>query len=256
MKLYEGFAENSECKTVPPMNLCQTAEHAIAAYGGRSLWESASSIEADVCATGLAFILKWRPFFHHSRIVMEVHNPVSRLSPIGNTTGLAGVLDHADVRLEDERGRIVSERRNARECFTPGRRLFWWDDLDMAYFANYASWNYFTLPALLMREDIAWSELKPGLMQARFPETIPTHNRLQQFRFSPESGRLIQHDYTAEIISPLATAANVVLEHATNSDGLVYPSERRVTPRSPDGTPLPFPVLIHLKVHDFRLKRA
>jgi hypothetical protein len=164
-----------------------------------------------------------------------------------------GVLDGPDVWLENAEGQVIAERRNAREYFKIGRRLFWWDDLDMTYFANYASWNYFTLPALLMREDIDWRELEPGLLEARFPDEIPTHGRVQRFRFDLETGRLIQHDYTAQIISPLAAASNVVLQHAKNSEGVLYPSVRRVTPKGPKGRPLSGPVLIHLDIHNYRV---
>lgn len=235
------------------MGLTETAEKAIAAYGGAGLWRSVSTLHAEVSARGLAFILKRRPFFSHVRIVESVHKPFSSLTPIGRTSGVAGILDHHDVRLEDETGRVISERRNARDFFRIGRRLLWWDDLDMSYFANYASWNYFTLPALLLRDDIDWTELEPGLLEARFPDGIPTHSRVQRFRFERQTGLLIQHDYTAEIISPLARASNVVLQHSRNSAGLLYPSVRRVTPRGPKGRALAGPVLIRLDIHDYRL---
>jgi hypothetical protein len=235
------------------MSLSETAEKAIAAYGGRALWQNAQSVEAEVTASGLAFTLKRRPFFKRVAFVMDVHRPFSRLTPIGRDHGITGVLDGHDVRLENEQGVVIDERRGARDYFGINRRLFFWDDLDMSYFANYATWNYFTLPALLMRQEIDWKELEPGLLEARFPEEIPTHSRMQRFRFDRQTGRLIQHDYTADIISPLATAANVVLQHAVNRTGLVYPSERRVTPRSPKGNPLSRPVLIHIDVHDFRI---
>jgi diadenosine tetraphosphatase ApaH/serine/threonine PP2A family protein phosphatase len=235
------------------MKLSETAERAIAAYGGCELWQAAGSVETEVSATGLAFVLKRRPYFRHSKMTMDAHLPVCRFTPIGNRTGISGVLDGGDVRLENERGQVISERRNARDYFKVGRRLFYWDDLDMSYFANYASWNYFTLPALLMRDDIAWRETGPGVLQARFPDHIPTHSRVQQFRFDLGTGLLIQHDYTADIISPLARASNVVVKHSTNVNGLVYPSERVVTPRSPKGNPLPGPVLIHLVLHDYRV---
>jgi hypothetical protein len=123
----------------------------------------------------------------------------------------------------------------------------------MSYFANYAFWNYFTLPALLMREEINWTEIEPGWLEATFPDAIPTHNTVQRFRFDLETGLLIQHDYTADIISKLATAANVVLEHKQGS-GFIYPSRRLVTPRSPSGKPLPGPTLIAITVHDFHIK--
>ncbi len=234
------------------MNLSKTAEKAIAAYGGSALWQTAKYVEAEISAFGLAFTLKRRPFFQHAKMILNLHRPFSRLTPIGSNPDITGVLDGDDVRLENEHGKIVSERHNAREYFTWGRRLFYWDDMDMAYFANYASWNYFSLPVLLMRDDISWKELEPGRLEARFPEWIPTHCRIQQFRFDRQTGLLIQHDYTADIISRFAFAANVVLGHAKNN-GAVYTSKRRVTPRGPRGNPFKGPVLIHLEVHDFRV---
>ncbi len=235
------------------MNLTETAEKAITAYGGRVLWQNAKTLEVEISASGLAFTLKRRPFFQHAKMVLDVHQPFSSLTPIGLDSGITGVLDGPNVRLENKQGQLISERRNARDYFKIGRRLFYWDDLDMSYFANYASWNYFTLPALLMREDIVWRELEPGRLEARFPDAIPTHSRVQQFRFDLQTGLLIQHDYTAQIISPLAAASNVVLQHATNSAGLVYPSIRRVTPKGPKGRALGGPVLIYLEIHDYRL---
>ncbi len=235
------------------MNLTETAEKAVAAYGGRTIWQNAQTLETEISASGLAFTLKRRPVFLHAKMVLDIHRPFSALTPIGRSQGITGILDGLDVRLENENAQVISRRSNARDYFKAGRRLFYWDDLDMSYFANYASWNYFTLPALLMRTDIDWTELEPGWLEARFPDTIPTHSKVQRFRFDRETGRLIQHDYTADIISPLASASNVVLEHAQNSSGLVYPSIRRVTPKGPKGKPLGGPVLIHLDIHDFRL---
>jgi len=237
------------------MKLSETAEKAVAAYGGIELWRNALSVETVVSADGLAFILKRRSFFHHSKMTMDAHRPCCRFTPIGRDPAITGVLDGGDVRLEDTQGRLIEERRNARSYFKAGRRLFCWDDLDMSWFANYASWNYFTLPTLLLREDIDWSEPEPGRLSAVFPSHIPTHSRVQQFRFDRKTGLLIQHDYTADIISPLATAANVVHRHSENGDGLVYPSERVVTPRSFRGNPLRKPVLIHLYLHDYRVIR-
>jgi hypothetical protein len=235
------------------MSISNTAEKAIEAYGGRELWQKSERLEVEVSGKGLAFVLKRRPYFNRVKIIESVHRPYSRLTPIGNEPAITGVLDGHDVRLEDNAGKVVAERKEARGYFRAGRRLFWWDDLDMSYFANYASWNYFTLPALLMREDIAWKELEPGLLEAHFPQGIPTHSRVQRFRFDRCSGLLLQHDYTADIISPLARASNVIINHTRNSEGIFYPSERRVTPRGPGGKPLAGPVLIHLDIHDYRL---
>ena len=197
-------------------NLSSTAEKAINAYGGISVWQTATYIEAEVSAKGLVFSLKGRPFCNHARIISDVHRPFSRIMPIGNDVSIAGVLDGHDVRLEDLQGERLSERFDARQYFSSVRKIIRWDDLDMAYFANYAFWNYFTLPALLMRKDIKWEEIAPGVLDGEFPESIPTHCTRQRFIFDRKTGRLVQHNYTADIISRFAKAANVILAHSQN----------------------------------------
>jgi hypothetical protein len=235
------------------MYLSETAEKVITAYGGVARWKQAKKIEAEVSVTGLAFVLKQRSFFSRARIIQHIHQPFSRLTPIGRKPGISGILDGNDVRLEDEHHEMISERKDPRDYFKLNRRIFYWDDLDMAYFANYAFWNYFTLPSLLMRDDIIWKETRLGQLEARFPKEIPTHCRNQHFRFDPQTGLLIQHNYTADIISRFASAANVVLKHAKNSQGMIYTASRRVTPMGMNGTGLKYPVLIQIEVDDFQL---
>jgi len=232
--------------------LSETAEKALAYYGGAELWKNSKYIEAIVSVTGLAFTLKRRPFFDHASLVMEIAKPFSKLTPIGRDKHITGVLDGDRVRLEDSAGKIIAQRENARSYFPFGRRLFYWDDLDMAYFANYAFWNYFTFPNLLMNESIAWTEKAKGILQARFPDSIPTHNQIQTFLIDMPSGRLSRHNYTADIISKLATVANVPTAHA-EIDGLKYVSSRLVTPCKKDGSPLKRPVMIDIKLHSLRL---
>ena len=183
---------------------------------------------------------------------MDISRPFCRITPIGRNREISGVLNGFDVHLETANSEVIRERKNARQYFPGGRRFFYWDDLDMAYFANYAMWNYLTLPALLMRKDIIWYEVEVGLLEAIFPKEIPTHNQKQRFRFDQETGLLLQHDYTAEVIGSLAKAAHVVLEHS-ESDGLKFTSHRRVTPRSAKGKPSRGPTLIEITIHDYHL---
>lgn len=235
------------------MKLSATAEKAIQAYGGSALWKKARTIEAIITANGLAFTLKRRPAFDRAKFTTEVHRPFARMTPIGARADVTGVLDGPDVRLENSGGVMLEERKNARSYFPFGRRLFSWDDLDMAYFANYATWNYLTLPALLMNDQIQWSEKRPGFLEAVFPDAIPTHNRVQTFQFDLESGRLIQHNYAPAIISKFANAANVVGEHS-QGDGALYTSHRIVTPQGFAGKPMRGPVLIDLTIHEFHIR--
>lgn len=229
-----------------------TLQKAIQAYGGADRWSAARTIEAEFSVQGLAFTLKRRRPFQRARLQMDVSRPHSRIMPIGEADGVGGILEGVDVRLEDSQGNTLKQRKDARSHFFHIRQQLYWDDLDMAYFANYAMWNYLALPALLMREDIVWDELEVGLLKASFPASLPTHCRTQYFRFDRDSGLLLQHDYTAEIISRFARAAHVVLAHAEH-DGMTFTSHRRVTPRGPAGKPLKWPTLIDIRVHRFQL---
>jgi hypothetical protein len=157
----------------------------------------------------------------------------------GNTAFLEG----HDVRIEDSSGTVIASRYNARRFFPYGRRALWWDRLDQAYFASYALWNYLTFPALLLWEDIVWTEIADGKLQAWFPSQLPTHCDEQHFHFDERTGLLQQHHYTAEVIGEWARACNVVLEHG-DVDGIPYASHRRITPRKPNGEPRSGPLLV------------
>jgi hypothetical protein len=174
------------------------------------------------------------------------------LTPIGKNKNIMGVLEGFDVRLEKENGEVVSTRTNAWQYFPYGRRLLYWDDLDMSFFANYAFWNYFTMPRLLMNPNVEWSEKTPGCLQAVFPDSLPTHCPVQEYFFEIDTGRLMQHNYTASVVSGLATAAHVVTEHDKH-DGLIFPSRRIITPRTKRGAAMKKPVLVDIRVHSFKL---
>ena len=232
--------------------LSPSAQKAIDYYGGAQLWQRSKYVEAVVSVTGLAFVLKRRPFFDRVKIVMEIGRPFSRLTPIGKDKNITGVFETNKVWLEDADGRVLMERQDPKKYFPYGRRLLYWDDLDMAYFANYAFWNYLTFPHLLMNEQINWTDKGQGLLEATFPEIIPTHSRIQEFQVDPSSGMLIQHNYTADVISSLAKVANRVVAHA-EENGLRYPSRRVVTPRLSKGRVLKGPVMIDIKIHSYRL---
>jgi hypothetical protein len=231
--------------------LSNTALKAIGFYRGKSVWLNAKTIEAEVSTTGLAFTLKRRPVFEHVKIVMEIGKPFVKLTPIGRDKNITGVLNGNDVHLEDEKGKVIAERKNARNYFPYGRRLFYWDDLDMTYFANYAFWNYFTFPNLLMNSTIKWNEKEEGFLEAIFPDSTPTHSKFQEFKIDMSTGKLLQHNYTVDVFGSWANVANVVNEHQ-EENGIKYPSRRIVTPRLKDNI-LKSPVMIDITVHSFKL---
>jgi len=235
------------------MKIEDTRLKAIEAYGGENFWRQAKYIEANIDAKGLAFILKQRPALNEANILLDIHRPYSETTPIGNNKDVTGVLDGHHTYLKDDTGNILKERKNARQAFSHYRRLLWWDDLDMSYFGNYAIWNYLTLPTLLLRNDIKWLQTQPGVLLATFPETIPTHSRIQEFHFDLTTGLLKLHKYTPDIISRVAKAANRVIEHRRSSEGIIYASERVVTPQSFTGQALEFPKIIELSIRNFKV---
>jgi hypothetical protein len=232
-------------------NVPQTIRKALEAYRVIENWTGAARIEAVVSTSGLLFLMKGHRPFRRISVSLDIAFPRVRFQPV-DSSGFVAVLDGGTARIETEGGHLIAERPEARRYFRGFRRQFYWDRLDHAYFSGYALWNYLTFPALLLREDIAWRETSSGVMEARFPDTLPTHCPVQQFIFDPGTGLLRQHDYTAEVIGSWARAANVVLAHRDWA-GIPYPAHRRVTPLRPDGRPRPFPTLVDITVHEWRL---
>jgi len=233
------------------MALSATARRALDAYGGADRWRAASRVRLVLSAHGLAFRLKWQPPLSRVRQVLEIREPRVRCEGI-DRAGHVGVLDGHDVRLETPDGAPVAARPGARAFFGPGRRWFYWDSLDQAYFACYAAWNYFTLPALLLRDDVSWTEVEAGVLEGRFPPALPTHCALQRFTFSTASGLLLRHDYAPDIISPLARASRIVVAHGSH-DGVPFPRLMRITPRAA-GAVLPGPLLVSVEAHAFEME--
>jgi hypothetical protein len=229
------------------------ARRMLDAYGGEERWRSAQAVEARLTIGGLLFRWKRRREgrWPMVQIRCEIAEPRTRFDPI-DRSGLVAVLDGHSVRVETHHGRVLERREDGRP--NPyGRNLLTWDTLDIGYFFGYTMWNYLTLPALLLRDDVEWREASDDTLEARFAPHLPTHSPVQQFHVEPATGRLRQHDYTAEPFGKWAKAAHMIAEHR-DFDGLTAPSKRRVKPKDPiKGGPLPFPLLIWADVHEYRL---
>lgn len=229
--------------------LSNTAKDALSIYGGVELWRRNFSIDALISAKGLAFTLKGRPTYYYSWVHLHTSMPYCRLHQIGPKYNRTAILEYNTIRIEDDHGHIIGRDNNPTKRFGKLKKAFWWDGLDMAYFACYAFWNYFTLPALILNEDIEWTEIHPGMLEAVFPTHIPTHSAKQLFIFDQKTKLLKQHNYTADVISKHAKAANSILKH-TEHCNVQVPTKRIVTPQRSDGSASSWPVLIDIDVHD------
>jgi hypothetical protein len=186
--------------------------------------------------------------------------PHTVLSPYPKP-GQRGVFDRGAARIETEEGEVLSERANPRAEIRSLRRNFWWDNLDLLYFAGYALWNYmsapfmFTRPGFELTEREAWEENGERWrgVHVVFPDDIPTHSREQDFYFD-EKGLLRRLDYTAEVFGSWAKAAHYCWDHEEFS-GLIVPTRRKAVPRRRNGKPVMGVSILSLRFGEIELQR-
>ena len=170
--------------------------------------------------------------------------------------GQRGVLDHNSVRIESDSGDVLAERADPRAAIRRLRRNFWWDDLDLLYFAAYALWGYMSAPFIFRRPGFELEEVEPWRedgevwhgFQVRFPEDVPAHSREQRY-YLDQRGLIRRNDYTAEVFGSWAKATHYCWDHKEFS-GLVVPTRRKAMPRRRDGRPRRAVALVLLAIDD------
>jgi len=227
------------------------------AHGGLDYWRSLSSLDVELSAWGFLFTAKRVAPQRHARLTIDTRQPrvVLHDYPVA---GHRAVLDGGRrVEILDGAGAVLDARSNPREAFSHGRLLHW-DAIDFAYFCGYAMWNYLTLPFLLSNPAVTVTAPEPHRagthLQVTYPDDIPTHSRTQELYFD-ESGRLVRHDYTAEVVGSWARAGHLCRDYRRFGE-LWLPTTRRVYPRGPFGRPLPLPTLVAIDIHHVEPRAA
>ena len=221
------------------------------AHGGLDHWRSLSSLDVEMSAWGFLFTVKRITPQRHARLTISTREPHVVLHDYPADGQSAVLHGAARVEITDAGGAVVEARDNPRQAFRNGRLLHW-DAIDFAYFSGYAMWNYMNLPFLLAYPGVTVTEADPRTpgtrLQVRYPDTIPTHSPTQELYFD-DSGRLLRHDYTAEVVGSWAKAAHLCSDYR-QFGGLWVPTNRRVYPRGPGNRPLPLPTLVAVDIHD------
>ncbi|MHB2015611.1 MAG: hypothetical protein ACYCW6_01555 [Candidatus Xenobia bacterium] len=218
----------------------------LAAYGGEARWRQARRIEAAVSARGYALTERNLAAFQKMQVGVELSRP--RVSMRAQEMGdVVGVMDGARVELRTASGTVSSERRDR-----ASDRPFGDDPLDQVWFWGMLLWTALALPALLLRRDVAWHEVEPGVADATFPRSLPPHCRHQRFYFSPQTSLVHRHDFTTAAFPETPDVADAVTAHGL-SDGLPYPAARILQPRHADGSLAPMPVLLRINVEAWKL---
>ena len=232
-------------------------QEAVEAHGGLAYWNGLEGLEAEISARGFLFTAKRRPVLNRVRMWAHAREPQFTFFDFPNPGQRAELLGTREVRILDDRGRIIDRRGNPRAVFHGLRQFFVWDDLDFTYFGGYATWNYLTTPFLLLEKGFILKALDPlpgavvklTRIEAIFPDHIPTHSKKQIFYFDDQ--RLLRRlDYTAEIVGGWAHAAHLCEDYQT-FDGIKASTRRQVLPLLFGNKPLPRPRLVELEVQDY-----
>lgn len=232
-------------------------DRVVAAHGGPDAWRRVERIDLALDCGGLAFASHGQgSALRHLRASVHPHQPRVELAGYGGP-GRSGLWVPDRVVIRDETGNAVADRDFPRRSFARPSRLLRWDDLDMLYFAGYALWNYLSFPFLLAGPGVAVAEAPPligtggGRLVADFADGFPTHSRRQVFHVDAQ-GQLLRHDYTADVIGRLATAANACLASTPVGEFRFY-TRRRVVPRFGENFLLPGPTLVWIEIDDVQV---
>jgi hypothetical protein len=224
---------------------------AIAAHGGAERWAQIGTLHAHLRSGGAAYAMRLRRAPLDLRLRIDTREPRTAIEDYPRP-GLRGVFTPERVWIEDaSSGSVLDERDDPRHAFRAvSKRAVRWDDLDLLYFAGYASWNYLTAPFLLAWPGVELTERADNRLDVVFPADIPTHSREQLFYFD-DDGLLRRLDYTAEVFGRWARAVQTCEGHR-EFGGIVAPTRIRIVPRGPGDRPLPGPTLIWIELLDLR----
>lgn len=220
-------------------------EEACAKHGGWDRYDCLNEVSAELIALGgplPAMKGLGRTFVPPAVVLVKPHEQRTVFVD-WPAKGDEGSFDRGDVRITRQSGEsTISDAHRAR---MPRSR---WSPLDALYFFGYALANYFALPFLLASTRlVGWGRRS---VVVEFPPGLDTHSRRQAFYFDG-AGWLARHDYTADVVSALATGSHYSSSYV-DADGLWFATERRVVGRL-GAVPTPLPVL-HASIRRFSVR--
>ena len=226
---------------------------AIDGHGGARRWEQIERFRAAASITGAIWTLKGQHGLLDGVVLAgETRDQRLIISPFGRP-GQYATWEPYRQTIETTDGVLVTERRDPAAAFAGTTRFSSWDELQAAYFAGEANWNYFVAPFILARPDFvaeetgSWHEdgqVWRSLL-VTYPDTIVAHTRQQTYHFD-EAGLLHRLDYAVDILGG-GPAVNYPSEYR-RFDGIMVPTRRRVYVRNPDGSPVRDSVSIAIEI--------
>jgi hypothetical protein len=118
---------------------------------------------------------------------------------------------------------------NHRQTFTGLAKYRCWSPMDALYFFGYSICHYHALPFTLPQAHfVRVLRIRGKLVgvEVHFPPDVHTHCQRQRIYFG-EDGRIVRHDYVADVIGSWARGAHY-WEDYTRCEGLLIACRRRV----------------------------
>jgi hypothetical protein len=234
------------------------AQLAIDAHGGLDRWKEYRTLSAKLVNGGALWPLKGQAgVLDDSTVTVGLTDQSASHRPFGGSDRKSR-FGPSQVAIETDDGVVIEELNEPRDSFAGHAVETPWTRLQLAYFAGYAMWTYLNLPFVLTWPDVRSEELPQWeeegerwrRLKVTFPDTIVTHSREQTLYFD-QQGLLKRHDYDVEI-SGGSAAAHYTGEYQAFS-GLMFPTRRRVFPRTPDGKSVPELLLVSIDLSNIVL---
>lgn len=217
-------------------------------YGGFEAWRALRRIR--LVSDRLSGMIPWlkgsgQRFSFPPVLEIEPHQRRARFLNFPDEEHV-GLFENGAVRLERRDGEVVAEAGSPRQAFQRRDLPRRWSPLDALYFFGYALTHYHALPftlheARLLRTREAGSRGDPlSVLEVELPADLPTHCRRQSFYFD-KAGRIIRHDYHAEVVGFWARGAHF-WKRETFFNGFPISMERHVVARL-GAMPLPVTAL-------------
>ncbi|MFD3524580.1 hypothetical protein [Streptomyces sp. NPDC058653] len=228
------------------------------AHGGLDRWREMAQLRVTASAGG---VLPWprEDFLTHIVATVDTRSQRASLEPFG-TPGHRGLFAPHRVEVVGPDGNVLADRDEPRRAFENHPEGALWDELQTAYFAGYAFWNYWSIPFLFAWDGFRAAEMEPWQengetwrrLRVEFPDYVATHNSVQTFYFGADDLLLRRHDYNADIFGGIPTA-HYTADHQTFG-GISFPTRRWVVRRNDDDTTAPDePRIVSLDVRSVTL---
>jgi hypothetical protein len=207
-------------------------------YGGVDTWRALRCIR--LIPDRLSGLLPWlkgvgKTFPLPTLFEVTPHQSRTRLLGFPNPDQV-GIFENGAVRIERlDDSSIVARSDAHRRTFAWPANARRWTPLDALYFFGYALAHYHSLPfslslGRLVRVTTSGTKQDPiTVLDVELPANLHTHCRRQRFYFD-RLGKLVRHDYHAEIVGFLARGAHY-WNRQTEFDGFPVSLERHVVAR-------------------------